>query len=199
MSESFEKITDHAEIAKGLMLSQFSDSTLLKAVQDVMGQQLQDLEDVIYDVLTKINNIDTGEGTQLDLIGRLVNRKRNGFADTDYRDLLRLQIAINNSQGNPEPISSTVKKITGSSFIQVQENFPASIDFIVGQSNINPALLPLVEEVASAGVNVNILAVNNFDGDVFAFEGPPEDIFALGLGTTDDALLGGQFSSFIVV
>lgn len=199
MSESYEKITDHAERAKGLMLSQFSDSTLLKAIQDVVCIQIQELEDVIFDVMLKNNNIGLGEGVQLDLIGRIVNRRRNGFSDGDYRDLLRLQIAINNSQGNPEPITSTIQKITGSTFIQVQENFPAGIDFIIGDSNINPDLLPLIEGVASAGVNVNILAINSFDGDVFAFEGPLEDIFALGLGSTDDPLLGGRLSSLIEV
>lgn len=199
MSESYEKITDHAERAKGLMLSQFSDSTLLKAIQDVVCSQIQELEDVIFDVMLKNNNIDLGEGVQLDLIGRIVNRKRNGFSDEDYKDLLRLQIAINNSQGNPEPITSTIQKITGSTFIQVQENFPAGIDFIIGDANINPDLLPLIEGVASAGVNVNILAINSFDGDVFAFDGPLEDIFALGLGSTDDPLLGGRFSSLVEV
>lgn len=199
MAESFDEILDHADRAKSVMLSQFADSTNLKGVVDAIASEIQELEEVIYDVLTKRVNIDLAEGQGLDLIGSIVGRKRNGFSDADYRDLLRLQIAINNSKGNPEPISSTVKNITGSSFIQTQEQFPAGITFIVSESNINPDLLPSIEQVASAGVNVNIYATNGLGSDVFAFEGYPEDIYALGFGDIDDPLLGGKFSSFIEV
>jgi uncharacterized phage protein gp47/JayE len=199
MAESFIEILDHADRAKSAMLSQFADSTNLKVIVDSLAAQLQELETTIQDVLSKRMNIDLADGVTLDQIGSIVGRKRNGFSDADYRDLLRLQIAINNSKGNPEPISSTIKNITGSSFIQTQEQFPAGVDFIVGDSNINPDLLPLIEEVASAGVNVNIYAINSFDDDVFAFEGYPEDIYALGFGDVDDPLLGGKFSSLVNV
>ncbi len=199
MAESFIEILDHADRAKSAMLSQFADSTNLKVIVDSLAAQLQELETAIQDVLSKRMNIDLADGVTLDQIGSIVGRKRNGFSDADYRDLLRLQIAINNSKGNPEPISSTIKNITGSSFIQTQEQFPAGVDFIVGDSNINPDLLPLIEEVASAGVNVNIYAINSFDDDVFAFEGYPEDIYALGFGDIDDPLLGGKFSSLVNV
>lgn len=199
MTESYQKISNHVDILKSLMLSQFRNSPYLNIIVSAIGNQIQDFENTMYDIISKVNNLDTAVAKQLDLIGVTIGRKRDGFSDDDYRDLLRLQVAINISRGSPEPISSTVKNITGSSFVYLQEDYPAGITFVVGESNINPSLLPLIEEVASSGVGVGINVVNDMGLEVFAFEGPPEDVFALGFGDVDDVLLGGKFSSFVNV
>lgn len=66
-------------------------------------RQVQDLEDAYQQLLLE-RSLDTSVGAQLDVIGRKVGQKRNGYADEAYRRLLRARISTNRSSGLPEQL-----------------------------------------------------------------------------------------------
>jgi hypothetical protein len=63
-----------------------------------MVEQVQELEVVWYDILTKVN-INEGVGDQLDLVGAWLGVPRYGLSDATYRVRLRVEILVRNSYG----------------------------------------------------------------------------------------------------
>src|SRR5687768_16247400 len=63
----------------------------------------QDLENCLQQ-LRLYRFVDTAEGDQLDIIGRIVGLDREGLDDDDYRRYIRARIAANNSNGTIEDL-----------------------------------------------------------------------------------------------
>lgn len=58
----------------------------------------QEIENALQQLLT-LRGVDTAEGAQLDVLGRVVGQLRNGMVDDDYRRLIRARISVNRSKG----------------------------------------------------------------------------------------------------
>lgn len=190
---SLEYITNHLDLQLDKVVSQFKDKPELEKLISVLLAPLQDLESFINDVWTKVN-LENASGEVLDLIGRIVGRSRGGFSDADYRNLLAIQIGVNTSKGNSQPLASIIKEVTNSTYVELQEFYPAAVTAIIDGDNLSSGLLSLLEQTVSAGVDLNLSSITTFPP--FAFEGISP---AGGMGTLYDANIGGHFVDRIEV
>lgn len=78
------------------------------ALLSIFVSQVQELEDAIWGVLTKLS-IDDGEGVILDMIGRVVKQPRPSAADEEYRRHLRAALATFRSKGRIEDLITILK------------------------------------------------------------------------------------------
>lgn len=102
-----ERVTNHLEAAKARFISQFkSPKPVLHGMLQSYVDQLQELEDVIWDVIDyRLLDAAPGrshgaEGVQLDVLGRIVGQPRMGLTDAAYRTAIRLRIRVNRSRGS---------------------------------------------------------------------------------------------------
>lgn len=193
MAEQFEYISSIFQLVSDEQLAQFDEKTVLKAVTEVVADEVQEIHDALYQLLTE-KNIDNAVGAQLDVIGRIIGRTRGGYGDVDYRSLLKLQIGINVSTGAPSALVPLIKEITGSTEVDLFEDFPAACSAVVNGNNIGSELLAQLELIGSAGVDMSIRPI--YGDDAFGFEDASN---ALGYGDVGDLNLGGQYVDFIEV
>ena len=112
MSSPVTKITNHAARLKADILGQFHDDPVALAVCDVIGGEIQVLENLLYDFLTNIQ-LDNASGDILDLIGKIVRAPRRGHTDDEYRAVLQVWIAAYNSDGGVDQILWIVQQLIG--------------------------------------------------------------------------------------
>lgn len=89
--------TNHVERGLKRLLSQYRRPKI-QAWLTAYLNRVQELEDALWEIING-RNLETAEGVQLDLLGTIVGRGRNGLSDTLYRLAIRTQIRINRSQG----------------------------------------------------------------------------------------------------
>jgi len=101
------RITDHVEAAKARLISQFrSPKPVLHGMMESYVEQLQELEDVLWDVINhRLLDPAPGEsvgaeGVQLDVLGKIVGQPRLGLSDSGYRSAIKLKIRVNRSRGS---------------------------------------------------------------------------------------------------
>ena len=117
------QITNYAEAALPLMLDQYRDSPNLRGMVGAFGAEMDKLETAMFEVRT-ILNIATAEGAQLDLIGRIANKGRDGLSDADYRAVLAVWFTTTSS-GTPEDILRNIKETTGATDAVYMPEYPA--------------------------------------------------------------------------
>lgn len=121
--------TDHVDEAKALLVQQFKGKTNLEALLTAFVNQIQELEDVFFELLEN-RWLTTATGTQLDGIGKIVGLDRLWLDDDDYRAALRAQIRLNRSSGTiPDNITILELLITNS--FRISEWYPAAFNVIV--------------------------------------------------------------------
>src|SRR6266705_285724 len=111
------------------LLEQYKNKPLLAGLLISFLNRCQEAEDAAWEVIYK-RNID-GIGAQLDVIGKIVGRGRNGLGDTDYRIALRAQIKINLSHGTPEDMLAVASLSTNGAPIIYSEQYPAQTTILV--------------------------------------------------------------------
>lgn len=174
------QITTHNADAKARLLQQYKGKAKIEGLLDALGSdQIQDLEDAIFGLNTRLD-IDNSSGVQLDNIGTIVGRKRNGQSDAVYRIFLKAIIGRNVSESEAERVISVWKIITQGTIIQLLEVFPAEVA-LFSDVELDPSLVDiafeLMQDVVGAGIKVTPTAVLVEDG--FGFDGNPD---ALGFG-----------------
>lgn len=190
---SLDYIPNHLDLQLDKVISQFKGLPEFEKLLSVLLAPLQDLESFVNDVWTKVN-LENASGEVLDLIGRIVGRSRGGFSDSDFRDLLTIQIGVNTSKGNSQPLAAIIKEVTDSTYVELQESYPAAVTAVIDGTNLESGLLSLLEQTVSAGVDLNLSSITTFPP--FAFEGISN---AGGMGTLYDANIGGHFVDRIEV
>jgi hypothetical protein len=94
----------------------------------VYARQIQELETAILQVLI-LTRLANAEGAQLDVIGRIVGRRRSNEDDDRYRDLLNAQILINLASGTIPEILAIVEIIVGPTIdLEFVQYFPAGFE-----------------------------------------------------------------------
>jgi len=193
MAEQYTKIESVFDLMSLEQFSQFDEKTVLKAVTEAIAEQIQDLQDTIYQLLTE-KHLNSAIGAQLDVLGRIIGRPRRGYNDQQYRDLLKLQVGINTSTGAPGSVVPIIKTITGSSTVDIFEDYPAAASAVVNGNNVSSELLSELELTGPAGVDMSIRAI--YGDDAFGFEDADN---ALGYSDIGDPSSGGQYVDFIEV
>lgn len=106
-------ISDWPARLRTRLYTQFRDkATWLLWIDEVLGPQLQDLEDSLQS-LAGLLDIDNSVGVQLDNIGRIVGQLRFGLDDATYRIYLKARIRANLSTGTPEDLYSVFLALLG--------------------------------------------------------------------------------------
>lgn len=144
-------LTNIAQRAIRLLLSQFARSTNLQKLLRIIVEPLQDLENVARDLKEK-RSIDTGEGVQLDLIGEWIGEPRQGRDDNEYRRWLRFRIFVNTSDGEPETVIAILRFLTGATDVEYWENYPAALQLYTNGPDVSPELIAILQGVAPAGI-----------------------------------------------
>ena len=106
-----DRITDHVEAATARLIAQFrSPKPVLHGMIRSYVEQLQELEDVLWDVINhRLLDPAPGEtvgaeGVQLDVLGKIVGQPRLGLSDVAYRSAIRLKVRVNRSRGSSEDL-----------------------------------------------------------------------------------------------
>jgi hypothetical protein len=176
------QITDHTLAAQNRLIQQYKDSTNLKdLIEDLFGTQVQELEDVFWDLLSRLN-INTMVGTQLNNIGTIVGQARNGQTDAIYRLFIQAKIGVNVSESEASRVIDVWKLITQANIVHMFEAFPAEVDLYTDVA-LDPALVDiafaLIQDVVGGGIAVGFVGVIN-NVDDFGFDGAPN---SLGFGS----------------
>ena len=191
------KIDTHIQDALNRLLFQYKNAiNFQNLITSVIGEPVQDIEDNTFALIGRLN-INNQVGTQLDNIGELVGQPRSGLSDTEYRIFLKARIAVNNSEGDVEKLISSWKLLMNANIVELQEAFPAEVNFYtdtsIGDPDLEALAFLLIQEVAAGGVNVGFAAVYE-EGEAFGFF---DSINTKGFSDTASPLDGGKLSEII--
>lgn len=138
------KITDYAARALSLVVEQFKRKKTIDPIYVAVSKQVQEIEDAFWQI-TDARNIDTAEGDQLDIFGKIVGERRGGTSDIDYRLRIRAKIRANLSNGTLEDIYAVFRALlanaTGTYTFQYEDAFPAGFVFRILGITIPPDLV----------------------------------------------------------
>ena len=138
--------------AIGLLISPFDNAEVMQAVLCSFASRLDGLEASALQVHYS-RWLDTGEGAQLDIIGKIVGELRNGLDDDAYLRGLRSRTLVNKSSGKIEQILEIADVFEpGLDSIEARELYPHSITFYaLGTTEADPRALALRLRQASGG------------------------------------------------
>lgn len=116
----------HAEEAISHLIELFRNGPRNQAVLGAVGQQLQELEQAIWDLIHGFD-IDTAYGAMLDIVGATVGEARQGRTDDDYRAAIRVRMLVNFSDGKIEQLLEIMRGLSPSAVVALTELAPATI------------------------------------------------------------------------
>jgi len=138
---------------------------------------VQDLENTYQQLLIN-RSIDTAEGVQLDVIGRIAGQLRSGLDDDTFRRYVRARIATHNSDGTIEDLLTVASLIIydeDASYIITQEGTATARLRVAGVAvpdDLGEALTSFILKTKSGGVRIVVQwAVSE-----------PDDVFTLDMG-----------------
>ena len=157
------------------------------------------IEDVLEGVAS-VYDIDNGVGAQLDVVGVIVGRPREGLPDADYRLRLTAQILVNISEGTVEDVLAVARVLVGSGVVVKLQRFtPAAI--VIDVEGVSP--IPLADfariicPAVSGGVRC-LVSGHTVAGPYFRFDdqsSPSGTTFGYGDQTAPGG--GGVFSTVL--
>jgi hypothetical protein len=191
---ALERITDHEARALGRLIAQYRSAVNLRGLVSVATTEHQVLEDVFWKLF--IQNIDTAEGAELDVFGRIVGQPREGRGDPKYRLWVKTRVRINRSNGTvPEIVGVFTALVSGTSPVIVTEEYPAAL--IVTLVSLTHEIDPveasaILQKMKPGGVRAVLVSPTSTDLLAFAF-----DPNGAGFGDTNDPNTGGQLATAI--
>ena len=177
---------DHVTRGLSRLPAQFNGSTVLRTVLQIYLEEIQELEEAITEFLLQ-KNVDNAEGVQLDGIGEILGKLREGLSDSDYRDVLNIQKILNAGEGQYHTVLMLWQILTGSNTATVIEEFPA------GVALYSPTGTPTLETITTLTEALPVTVTASFTSSIdaspaFCFFGGIGD----GFGSTEDSS-GGKF------
>lgn len=138
-----------------------------------------DLESVLLALLTQ-RSVATAVGSQLDVLGRIVDEDRNGLSDDDYRRFIQAKILVNRSSGTfPEliRIAAFIVAQVGAFYYVTQEGAATirlRVSSTTGITDSLAGILFFLERLAtSAGVRLVVQWGDVADSALFRFDSGP--------------------------
>jgi hypothetical protein len=167
--KEIEQITDYQTRALRKFLAQYKDSTNLHTIVDGKSEQLNDLEQALFEIRDLIY-VDIATGAQLDILGRVWDVSRAGKNDTEYRDAIYIKISLRISGTLPE-IIIILENFYGATYIEYYTKYPAKY-FLLTDADISVIEL---ERISPAGVGVIIKDKDDATTKVFGFHASGDD------------------------
>ncbi len=131
--------TSHVVEARAKLTDFFRGQHVVQGILDSWIQQVQLLENAVFDVIDK-RMLDAATFAQLDSLGSLVGEPRLGRPDDIYREAIRLRILVNRSQGRAEDVIKVAGIATADNFTY-EEVGTANWEVTAFESVIWPVLL----------------------------------------------------------
>ena len=147
---------------KLLIPQQYKDAPNFNKVLEVLATPFDDLV-IVFARLKNILDLELAEGAQLDLIGQIVEEKRNGRLDPDYLKGIRFKIFKNTSRGFVDDVVKALKFITSASKVIYSDNPPASYTIYTDGTDLTNDIKFLMDKVTAAGISLIVYAS---DGEV---------------------------------
>jgi hypothetical protein len=124
--------TTHAAEAKANLIELFKNRPNWASLLEAIAAQFQQLEEVFFELIND-RFLDDAVGAQLDGMGQIVGRARNGLDDEAYRTRIRAQIRINLSSGTiPDLVEILELVLPSGQFFQLYEDsFPAHFEVFI--------------------------------------------------------------------
>jgi hypothetical protein len=156
MTELAER-TNVATQAQGRLIERWKTKENLVALQASYAAEVQELEAELWTIRVA-RMLETAERAQLDVIGKLVGEPRNGRTDSLYRLWIRVRIAINGSNGEPEDIIGNLDLATSTDFHFRELGYAAfRIDFDDKWDQFVAELAKIVDKSRAGGVSATIV------------------------------------------
>lgn len=195
---------DHTELALERLVSQYKNSTRLKAFISVFTDQNQEIEDAIFDLLN-FRDLDTAYGAQVDLLGRVVGAERDTAGvtldDATFIKFIRLKIFRNYTKCETNDIIRIHGFVFDTTNIILTESI-ASYCIIIGKA-LSPFEIAVTSALDSRGLRIlpKPIGIGVCYGwydpdDVFSFFDDP-DPASLGFGDVNDPGVGGAWAELI--
>jgi hypothetical protein len=150
-------VPDYLQRARRLMVEQFEDSEKFLQVIDSFSRQIQEIEDVLYDLRMK-RYLSIAEGAQLDGIGEIVGETRSGRGDDDYRFAINFKIFQNKSFGEMNILSNILAQSLPGTVFTLEESYPATVNVVIDSTSLDSlpgGIFSQLDKLAAGGVLVN--------------------------------------------
>lgn len=200
---------DHVADALSLLLSQFDNSTDLRALLAALVRPTQELENAMATQYAAFD-VDTAEGVLLDILGGIVGERRGGRLDSEYRAYVKARVAANASDGSAADIYRVARLILGdvTHDLRIQTLPPAHYRLTVsGAAAVFPwdtgvsstivarAITTLLTDATSLGVSFDVQYQATDDAHTFTLA--DADVYQADVlrGTADDSKTAGGFLS----
>lgn len=165
-----------------------ADNNITKLLRALV-EPVQDVETALQQVHVGFD-IDVAEGDQLDIVGALVGRERNGMSDADYRRLIRAQISVNRSKGTIADVIKVADLVVydANAYLHVDNTGIASLRLIVEDIILNwdvaELTIKMLRDTVAGGVRIVLEFWQYAESGMFEFESyPPGSGTGLGFDT----------------
>lgn len=120
---------------------------------DVLGELFDEMIQAIEEIAL-YRDLEKSKGYGLDILGDILGQTREGMADDDYRQLLRIKIVANRSPGDIETLNDFGRLILKQYFEGIyQSNEPAKI-ILRYTYPLVPNAVQMLKKAVAAGVQV---------------------------------------------
>lgn len=179
----------HVETGISKLPSQFANSPILKELLQIYLEEIDELEQCIADIKTQ-RNVSDAEGVQLDGLGDILGKKREGLADVDYKQVLEVQKILNAGEGQYATALQMWRTLLGSPTATLEEEFPAGVKLFSDVGAPTLQTVQLFTQTLPITVTASITSTYSAS-PAFCFDGG----VGSGFGTTEDSSIGGELIS----
>lgn len=187
---------DHLAAALARLAEEYKGQPTMAALIGTWIPEIQAIEDMLRDLIGD-RGIDSGEGTQLDVIGRIVGQPRGTSSDdAEYRLRLKARVRVNKSSGLGDDILRVFRALLGAGVgsVLVTGDFPAGFTAAIGDHPLDAddaaVFADMLEDARGAAIRATFLWDPVDEDEVFSMEDGPGP----GFGDATDASVGGEFS-----
>jgi hypothetical protein len=189
------QVTDHVAQGLALFIEYFQNKPNLAALTSSYLNQIQEIENVFFDVLTK-RYIANAKDAQLDTLGRIVGQPRIGATDDIYRLWILARIRANVSNGRADDIIQVAQLVLQGLSFTYDDYYPASfvVDVTEPMTVDAPSVASIIGITRGAGIGSALLFASSTEDNSFTFADGDDQEDDIDRGFADDAsTVGGEF------
>lgn len=190
--------TDQVEQALRLLVSSYAGKPTLEAYLSSFITQLQELEAAAFDVID-VTDVDSNEGEQLDLVGRIVGQPRGGRDDAAYQQWIKARVHVNKGSGtgNDLLIVAGLTVPVANSYTMT-ESFPQEVEIWLSgaiDNAVADSIRQILGETKLGGVRLQVGWYVDEDTFQFSTTGGTVTDAAKGFGDLAFPTVGGLFAT----
>ena len=188
---------DHVAEGLALLITQYKGKTNMEGFLAPYLTQVQELEDMFFDLLGILIDMDSQVGEQLNILGRIVGQDREGRTDAVYLQWIRARILVNRSSGLPDEILRILALVVPGLERVYKKYPPASfVAEVLGIFTGDPeAVAAIIKEARAAGVGAQFVYSLQAKEDTFAWATADVEEASTTQGWGDNAqTTGGRFA-----